>query len=53
MVHPDYQYTPKLIPAMVGMIASGLYSCVLASRILGGGALSAACRCGATCPTAS
>jgi glycosyltransferase involved in cell wall biosynthesis len=39
MVHPDYQYTPKLIPAMAGMIASGLYSCVLASRILGGGAL--------------
>jgi glycosyltransferase involved in cell wall biosynthesis len=39
MVHPDYQYTPKLIPAMVGMIASGLYSCVLASRVLGGGAL--------------
>ena len=40
MVHPDYQYTPKLIPAMVGMVSSGLYSCVLASRILGGGALS-------------
>ena len=40
MVHPDYQYTPKLIPAMAGMISSGLYSCVLASRILGGGALS-------------
>lgn len=39
MVHPDYQYTPKLIPAMAGMISSGLYSCVLASRILGGGAL--------------
>ena len=39
MVHPDYQYTPKLIPAMVGLIASGLYDCVLASRILGGGAL--------------
>lgn len=38
MVHPDYQYTPRLIPAMAGMIASGLYSCVLASRILGGGA---------------
>jgi glycosyltransferase involved in cell wall biosynthesis len=36
MVHPDYQYTPKLIPAMAGMVASGLYSCVLASRILGG-----------------
>jgi len=35
MVHPDYQYTPKLIPAMAGMIASGLYSCVLGSRIIG------------------
>lgn len=39
MVHPDYQYTPRLIPAMASMIASGLYPCVLASRILGGGAL--------------
>jgi len=39
MVHPDYQYTPKLIPAMAGMVASGLYPCVLASRILGGGAI--------------
>ncbi len=39
MVHPDYQYTPKLIPAMAGLVASGLYPCVLASRILGGGAL--------------
>jgi glycosyltransferase involved in cell wall biosynthesis len=39
MVHPDYQYTPKLIPAMASMIASGLYDCVLASRILGGYAL--------------
>ena len=39
MVHPDYQYTPKLIPAMAGMVASGLYPCVLASRILGGGAV--------------
>ena len=39
MVHPDYQYTPKLIPAMASMVASGLYGCVLASRILGGGAL--------------
>jgi len=35
MVHPDYQYTPRLIPAMVAMIGSGLYSCVLASRVLG------------------
>src|SRR5438093_12002939 len=39
MVHPDYQYTPKLIPAMASMVASGLYSCVLGSRILGGHAL--------------
>jgi glycosyltransferase involved in cell wall biosynthesis len=39
MVHPDYQYTPKLIPAMAGLVASGLYQCVLASRILGGGAI--------------
>ena len=40
MVHPDYQYTPRLIPAMAGMVTSGLYHCVLASRILGGQALS-------------
>lgn len=39
MVHPDYQYTPRLIPAMASMIGSGLYPCVLASRILGGYAL--------------
>ena len=39
MVHPDYQYTPKLIPAMASMIGNGLYSCVLGSRILGGYAL--------------
>ena len=39
MVHPDYQYTPKLIPAMASMIGSGLYHCVLGSRILGGYAL--------------
>jgi glycosyltransferase involved in cell wall biosynthesis len=39
MIHPDYQYTPKLIPAMVGLVSSGLYACVLGSRILGGGAL--------------
>lgn len=36
MVHPDYQYTPKLIPAMASMIANGLHPCVLGSRILGG-----------------
>ena len=39
MVHPDYQYTPKLIPAMVSMIGNELYDCVLGSRILGGYAL--------------
>ncbi|HLV00986.1 MAG TPA: glycosyltransferase family 2 protein [Acidobacteriota bacterium] len=39
MLHPDYQYTPALIPAMASMIASGHYDLVLASRILGGGAL--------------
>lgn len=39
MVHPDYQYDPKLIPALVAMIESGNYDCVLGSRILGGGAL--------------
>jgi glycosyltransferase involved in cell wall biosynthesis len=39
MVHPDYQYTPKLIPAMASLIGNGLYHCVLGSRILGGQAL--------------
>ena len=39
MVHPDYQYTPKLIPAIATMIGNGLYPCVLGSRILGGYAL--------------
>ncbi len=39
MLHPDYQYTPKLIPAMVSIIGSGLYPVVLGSRILGKGAL--------------
>jgi glycosyltransferase involved in cell wall biosynthesis len=39
MVHPDYQYTPKLVTAMAGMIAYGVYDVVLGSRILGGGAL--------------
>ena len=39
MLHPDYQYTPKLIPSMAYLIASGLYDVVLGSRILGKGAL--------------
>ena len=40
MLHPDYQYSPKLVPAMTAMIASEEFDCVLASRILGTGALS-------------
>jgi glycosyltransferase involved in cell wall biosynthesis len=39
MLHPDYQYTPKLIRAMAAMLVSGHYDAVLASRILGKGAL--------------
>jgi glycosyltransferase involved in cell wall biosynthesis len=39
MLHPDYQYTPKLIPSMAHLLGSGLYQVVLGSRILGKGAL--------------
>jgi glycosyltransferase involved in cell wall biosynthesis len=39
MVHPDYQYTPSLVPALAGMVASGAYDMALGSRILGAGAL--------------
>lgn len=39
MLHPDYQYTPKLITAMASIISNDLYPVVLASRILGNGAL--------------
>lgn len=39
MLHPDYQYEPRLVTAMAGMIASGVYDIVIGSRILGGGAL--------------
>ena len=39
MLHPDYQYTPKLIPSMVNIIGDDLYPVVLGSRILGKGAL--------------
>ncbi len=39
MLHPDYQYTPKLIPAMVNLIGEDLFDAVLGSRILGNGAL--------------
>ncbi|MES1208561.1 MAG: glycosyltransferase family 2 protein, partial [Pseudomonadota bacterium] len=39
MLHPDYQYTPKLVPALAHCISSGLYDVALGSRILGGRAL--------------
>src|SRR5690606_34838177 len=39
MLHPDYQYTPKLITAMASLMAEGMFDCVLGSRILGVGAL--------------
>ncbi len=39
MLHPDYQYTPKLIRAMASLLSEGLFDCVLGSRILGVGAL--------------
>ena len=39
MLHPDYQYTPKLIPAMAAMMAFGEYDAVIASRMLGNSAL--------------
>jgi len=39
MLHPDYQYTPKLVRAMASVLAEGLYDVVLGSRILGNGAL--------------
>lgn len=39
MIHPDYQYTPRLIPTLASLLTSGLYECALASRILGGRAM--------------
>ena len=39
MLHPDYQYTPRLVTSMASMIAYGVYDVVLGSRIIGGGAL--------------
>ncbi len=38
MLHPDYQYSPRLLPALVSLVASGHFDCALGSRILGGGA---------------
>src|SRR5262245_47977888 len=40
MVHPDYQYTPKILPALVAPIVWDVYDCMLGSRILGGRAMS-------------
>jgi len=39
MLHPDYQYTPKLCHSMVALLAFGVFDCVLGSRIIGKGAL--------------
>ena len=39
MLHPDYQYTPKLLPAMIGLVCDGPFDVVLGSRVLGGRAL--------------
>jgi glycosyltransferase involved in cell wall biosynthesis len=39
ILHPDYQYSPRLLPAMAAMVASGHFDCVLGSRILGAGAM--------------
>jgi len=39
MVHPDYQYSPKIIPALAGLVASGAYEVAIGSRILGGKAV--------------
>jgi hypothetical protein len=39
MVHPDYQYDPRLVPAMASLVAQGVYDVVLGSRILGRGAI--------------
>lgn len=53
MLHPDYQYAPRLVTAMASMIVSGEYDAVLASRILGKGRSSAACRSTSTSPIAA
>ncbi|HEX3730149.1 MAG TPA: glycosyltransferase family 2 protein [Opitutaceae bacterium] len=39
MLHPDYQYEPRLLPSLAGMLASGVYEVAIGSRILGRGAL--------------
>ncbi len=39
MLHPDYQYTPRLLPAIIGLITDGPFDAVLGSRVLGGRAI--------------
>ena len=51
MVHPDYQYSPLLVPAMASMIAYGEYDMVLGSRILAQHTVARACPCTSTSPT--
>ena len=52
MLHPDYQYSPRLIPPLAAMVASGEYDLVLGSRIVGGGGLPGGSRATSTWPTA-
>ena len=52
MLHPDYQYSPKLLLPMASLLGSGFFDVVLGSRILGVGALQAGCRSTNTWPTA-
>ena len=53
MLHPDYQYAPRLVTAMASMLVSGEYDAVMASRILGRARCAAACRATSTSPTAA
>ena len=51
MVHPDYQYDPRLVPSMASLIAQDVYDVVLGSRILGRGTIEGGCRATSTFPT--
>jgi len=51
MIHPDYQYTPQLIPAMASLVASGLYPVYLLRAFSGEGHFAVACRGGNTSQT--
>ena len=52
MIHPDYQYTPQLLPAMASLVASGLYPCMLASAFSATVRFAAGCRSGSMSPIA-